>query len=165
MGIFEELTKTEWLLGGIAVILLLLLIAVLAVLHEQRHTTWMARFDSDVDRALERIGKATQHYAEVAAAVAYLDQVQGKPELIAKLGEYSRQAVAACLLQRMAILSETIKAVQQRLQYSEDMLAQGYTSHRDKAATCRKQLAQLQADQQALQQLAEELSAPHLRAV
>ncbi len=165
MGIFEELTKTEWLLGGIAVILLLLLVVVLAVLREQRYSHWETRFDSIVDHGLERLGKATEMHAEVAGAVAYLDQIQARPELIANLGEYSRQAIAASLMQRLAILADTIKTVQKELMNHEASLARGYRDHETNVKTCRSQLERLLQDQQALQELADQLAGPKLRAV
>lgn len=125
----------------------------------QRYNYLVIKLERAADAALERLKSATNHHVEVAGAVAYLDRLRARPELIANLGEYSRQALAASLMQRLAIVGKTIEEVQSALRKNEAGLANhrpGYYSSVSEG--CRKQLTQLQADQQNLQHLADQLS-------
>lgn len=157
--------QTSVLLILATVLLFGIFVAVIVMIFQNRPSIVRSRLDNDVDRALKRLGKATEMHAEVAGAVAYLDQIQARPELIANLGEYSRQALAASLMQRLAILAGTAKAVQAELSKAEANRAKYGNTYASQAKICREQLTQLEKDQQALQQLADQLTRLPLRAV
>jgi hypothetical protein len=116
----------------------------------------------EIDQAIERLGEATQHHVQVNAVLALTEQFQQRPELINRLGEYSRQVVAAAIMTRINGIANDIKVVQGVLSQNEKSVANGYAGHtsikRNKA-----KLAELQADLEAMNTLAQQF-AP-LRAV
>lgn len=168
MGMFNTpLTpgQTSGLLIIGIVLLICIFIALIVVIVQQRPSSVRVRLDSDVDQALERLSKATEMHAEVAGAVAYLDQIQRRPELIDNLGEYGRQALAASVMQRLAILADTIKVVQAELKTAERNRAQFGNLYKANTQICREQLTQLEQDQLELQRLADDLAGTKLRVV
>lgn len=129
-----------------------LLLIVLAMLHMREHKR---AFYSAILVPREEAPVVAPRHADIEGALNFLDTIQDKPELMDKVGEYARQALAASLLQRLAILSETISYLEKEVQSASK---RGSWSLADKY---RDEVEKLQQEQIALTQLAESYNSMH----
>ena len=147
---FEEIVTSRELILGISVLGLLLMVFMLLLLREQKRAYYMAVFNRRQETA-----QLAQRHADIEGALQFLDAIQEKPELLDKVGEYARQAMAASLLQRLAILSESIAKTEKRVQQAlSNMNYSAADSHR-------REVKQLQQEQIALTQLADSFSSSY----
>lgn len=118
----------ELVLSAIAITAILILVTLVVIARNLRDTSGQ-RIARSIDDAVERLGTATRHFTEVNAVLALTEQFQDRPDLVAKLNEYSRQTVAAALMTRINGVASDIKTVQSELAHDRKMVAQSYTSH------------------------------------
>jgi hypothetical protein len=147
---FEEIVNSRELILGISVLGLMLMVFMLLLLREQKRAYYLAMFSHRQETA-----QLTQRHADIEGTLQFLDAIQEKPELMDKVGEYARQAMAASLLQRLAILSESIAKMEKRIQQA---LSNGYYSSAD---IYRREVKQLQQEQIALTRLADSFGTSH----
>lgn len=129
-----------------------LLLIVIAMLHMREHKR---AYYSALFMPREEASVAAPRHADIEGALKFLDTIQDKPELMDRVGEYARQAMAASLLQRLAILSETISYLEKEVQTASK---RGSWTLADRY---RDEVEKLQQEQIALTQLAESYNSMH----
>ena len=131
-------------------------LACLATLRATKPERYLYRMTSELETMQESFMAASKFHLEVAATLAYLEQIQEHPELVNSLGRMSRDVMAASLLQRMNLIAGTLAVMHKKLEEKEEDYANYEASYKaSQVATIRKEIAKLQADQQSLHQLCE----------
>lgn len=77
----------------------------------------------EIREAVQELNIAVQSHVRLNAVMALIDQFVERPELMANLVEYSRQEVAAALLQRLNQLGADLEKAQERLSHYEKQYA------------------------------------------
>lgn len=159
-----DLTGTETLLSSLAVVAVVTIVITLMVIAHRLRNLGSYRLEGTIDQAVARLGQATQHYVEVNAILALVDQFEERPELMTRLGEYSRQVVAACILQQLNTVSSTIKAVHiKRSTYEKNRASfGGYVTDINR---CNEELKRLKGELTALEKAAEQYGTNNLTTV
>jgi hypothetical protein len=143
------------LLGSLIIVTLAALICTISV-RMSSPERYLYRMTTEFEEMEAKFLASSSYHREVAATLAYLDQIQERPELLQRLGKISREVLAASLLQRMGLIAATLAVMHQKLELSEKAYASyGYTSQATLVTNIRREIAKLQADQQALHQLCE----------
>lgn len=93
-----------------------LMVLIKRLLNRPAGATYDQAFLQNVDKAIERLGQATQHHVEVNAVLALTERLNNDPALMRNLAEHSRQVVAAALMLRVNSFAAQLKHAQQKLE-------------------------------------------------
>lgn len=118
----------------------------------------------EIDRSIKSMVQAGKRSIEIDSVLAYLDNIQERPELMNNLEQFSRDALAASILQRISALSETILDLHAKLRKYENSAMDVY-KREEHIKRLRAEINVLESDQIQLHKLAAELSALQLRSV
>ncbi len=130
-------------LSAIAITAILILITLVVIARQLWLGLYGSRVTQSIEEAVKNLGTATRHYTEVQAVLALTEQFQSRPDLAAKLNEYSRQTVAAALMFRINGVASDIKMAQTQLSNHRKALADGLTSYQAKVTRDEQMLKHL----------------------
>jgi hypothetical protein len=140
-------------LSAIAITAILILITLVVIARQLWLGLYGSRVTQSIEEAVKNLGTATRHYTEVQAVLALTEQFQNRPDLAAKLNEYSRQTVAAALMVRINGVASDIKTVQSELTHHRMMLAKGHNSFQTNVNRAEQMLQRLQQELESLYEL------------
>ena len=121
-----------------------------------RPERYLYRMTTEIETMQENFIAASRYHLEVAATLAYLDQIKERPELMDRLAQTSREVLTASLLQRMSLIAGTLVVMHKSLEEAEIDYASYSSNHaKNHISSIRKEISKLQTDQQALHQLCE----------
>lgn len=142
--------------------MLAILIALVVIARRLRLGSYDYRVVNAINESMENLAQASGHYAEVGAILALTEQFESRPDLAARLSEFSAQTVATALMVRINGVAAAIKAVQALYTEQSARRSKGLTNS---AERCEKELATLNKQLLALHELNRQFGKPTLTSV